>query len=59
MRIFVVLILLLYNMPFLSRGIKLVRQKKRPINPTLEETIRKELEKLLKVEIIFLVKYFE
>jgi hypothetical protein len=41
----------------IKEGIKLVRQNQRPINPTLEETIRKELEKLLKAGIIFLVKY--
>ena len=29
----------------IKEGIKLVRQKKRPINPTLEATIGKELEK--------------
>jgi hypothetical protein len=34
-------------------------QKQRPINPVLEATIRKELGKLLKVGIIFLVKYSE
>jgi hypothetical protein len=43
----------------IKEGIKPVRKKKRPINPTLEETIRKELEKLLKVGIIFPVKYSE
>jgi hypothetical protein len=41
----------------IKEGIKPIRQKHRPINPTLEETIRKELEKLLKARIIFLVKY--
>jgi hypothetical protein len=41
----------------IKEGIKPVRQKQRPINPALEATIRKELEKLLKVGIIFLVKY--
>jgi hypothetical protein len=40
-------------------GIKLVRKKQRPINPILEATLRKELEKLLKTGIIFLVKYSE
>jgi hypothetical protein len=43
----------------IKEGIKLVRQKKRPINPTLEATIQKELEKLLTAQIIFPVKYFE
>jgi hypothetical protein len=42
-----------------KEGIKLVRKKQRPINPALEATIRKELEKLLKVGIIFSVKYSE
>jgi hypothetical protein len=53
----VVLIPLLYNMPFPSR--KSVRQTKRPINLALEATIRKELEKLLKDGIILSVKYSE
>jgi hypothetical protein len=39
--------------------IKTVRQKQRPINPALEATIQKELGKLLKVGIIFPVKYSE
>ena len=43
----------------ITEGIKPVRKKQRPINPTLETTIRKELEKLLKAGIIFHVKYFE
>jgi hypothetical protein len=43
----------------IKEGIKLVRQKQRPINPALEATIRKELKKLLKVGIIFPVKYSE
>ena len=43
----------------IKEGIKLVRQKQRPINLALEATIRKELEKLLKVGIIFPVKYLE
>jgi hypothetical protein len=43
----------------IKEGIKPVRQKQRPINPTLEATIRKELEKLLKAGIVFLVKYSE
>jgi hypothetical protein len=43
----------------IKEGINPVRKKKRPINPALEATIRKELEKLLKVGIIFPVKYFE
>ena len=37
--------------------IKPVRQKQRPINPAMD--IRKELEKLLKAGIIFLIKYSE
>jgi hypothetical protein len=41
----------------IKEGIKPVRKKQRPINPALEATIQKELEKLLKVGIIFLVKY--
>jgi hypothetical protein len=56
----VVLILLSYIIPFLSRkGVKPIMQKQRPINPVLEATIRKELEKLLKANIIFPVKCFE
>jgi hypothetical protein len=43
----------------IKEGIQPVRQKQRPINPVLETTIRKELEKLLKAGIIFLVKYSE
>jgi hypothetical protein len=43
----------------IKEGIKSVRQKKRPMNPALDATIRKELEKLLKAGIIFLVKYSE
>jgi hypothetical protein len=43
----------------INEGIKPVRQKQRPIKPTLEATIRKELEKLLKAEIIFSIKYSE
>ena len=43
----------------IQEGIKLVSKKQRPINPTLETTIQKELEKHLKDGIIFLVKYFE
>jgi hypothetical protein len=43
----------------IKEGIKPVRKKQRPINPTLEATIRKELEKLLKARIIFQVKYYE
>jgi hypothetical protein len=50
--------LIQYAIP-IKEGIKIVRQKQRPINPTLEATIRKELEKLLKAGIIFPVKYFE
>jgi hypothetical protein len=40
-------------------GIKPVRKKQILINPTLEDTIRKELEKLLKAGIISPVKYSE
>jgi ribonuclease HI len=43
----------------IKEGIKPVRKKKRPINPALEATILKELEKLLKDGIIFPVKYSE
>jgi hypothetical protein len=43
----------------IKESIKPVRKKQRPINPALEATIRKELEKLLKVGIIFTVKYSE
>jgi hypothetical protein len=43
----------------INEGVKTVRKKQRPINPTLEATIRKELEKLLKDGIIFPVKYYE
>jgi hypothetical protein len=51
-------VLIQHSIP-IKEGIKPIRKKKRPINPALEETIRKELEKLLKVGIIFLVKYSE
>jgi hypothetical protein len=50
--------LIQYVIP-IKEWIKLVRQKQRPINPTLEATIRKELEKNLKFGIIFPVKYSE
>jgi hypothetical protein len=43
----------------IMEGIKPFRKKKRPINPAQEATILKELEKLLKGGIIFLVKYSE
>jgi hypothetical protein len=43
----------------IKEGIKPVRQKQIPINPLLEATIQKELEKLLKAGIIFPVKYSE
>jgi hypothetical protein len=43
----------------IKEGIKMVRKKQIPINPALEEAIRKELEKLLKARTIFLVKYSE
>jgi hypothetical protein len=48
--------LIQYVIP-IKEGIKLVRKKQRPINPALEATIRKELEKLLEAGIIFPVKY--
>jgi hypothetical protein len=41
----------------IKEGVKHVRQKQRPVNPALEATIRKELEKLLKANIIFPAKY--
>jgi hypothetical protein len=41
----------------IKEGIKLVRKIQRHINLVLEATIRKELEKLFKANIIFLVKY--
>ena len=43
----------------IKEGIKSVRKKQRPINPTLEASIQKELEKPLKAGIIFHVKYSE
>jgi hypothetical protein len=43
----------------IKEGIKPVRKKQRPINPALEATIHKELDKILKAGIIFPVKYFE
>jgi hypothetical protein len=48
--------LIQHTIPIKER-VKLVRQKQIPINPALEATIRKELEKLLKANIIFPVKY--
>jgi hypothetical protein len=39
--------------------VKPVRKKKRPINPALEATIRKEVEKLINAHIIFSIKYSE
>jgi hypothetical protein len=50
---------LIQNSIPIKEGIKLARQKQRPINSALEATIRKELEKLLKAGIIFLIKYSE
>jgi hypothetical protein len=50
---------LIHHVIPIKEGIKPVRNKQRPINPTLEETIQKELEKLLKARIIFSVKYSE
>jgi hypothetical protein len=38
---------------------KPVRQRQRLVNPTLESTIRKEVENMFATHIIFLVKYFE
>jgi hypothetical protein len=43
----------------IKEGIKLVMKKQKPVNPALEATIRKELEKFLKAGIIFLVNYSE
>jgi hypothetical protein len=43
----------------IKEGTKPVRQRQRPVNPTLKATIRKEVEKLLKAQIIFPVKYYE
>jgi len=43
----------------IKEGAKVVRQKQRPVNSTLEATIRKEVEKLINSHIIFPVKYFE
>jgi hypothetical protein len=43
----------------IKEGIKPVRKKQRPINPALEATIRKELENILKIGIIFPIKYSE
>jgi hypothetical protein len=43
----------------IKEGIKPVSQKQIPINPALEETIRKKSEKILKAGIIFQVKYSE
>jgi hypothetical protein len=43
----------------IKEGIKPVRQKQIPINLALEATIRRELEKFLKVGITFPVKYPE
>ena len=43
----------------IKEGIKPVRKKQIPINPALEATIRKELERLLKYGIIFPAQYSE
>jgi len=43
----------------IKEGVKPIRQKQRPINPALKAAIRKELEKLLKANIMFPVKYSE
>jgi ribonuclease HI len=43
----------------IKEGVKPIRKKQRPINHAIEATIRKELEKLLKANIIFPVKYSE
>jgi hypothetical protein len=50
---------LIHHAIHIKEGVKLVRKKQKPINPALEATIRKELEKLLKAGIIFVVKYSE
>jgi hypothetical protein len=42
----------------IKEGKKPVRQKQRPVNPALEATIRKEVEKLLNAKTIFPVKYY-
>jgi len=36
-----------------------IRKRQRHVNPTLEATIRKEVEKILNAHIIFPIKYFE
>ena len=43
----------------IKEGENLVRKKQRPMNPSLEAIIRKEVEILLNDHIIFSVKYFE
>jgi hypothetical protein len=43
----------------IKERVKHIRKKQRPINLALEATIRKELEKLLKANIIFPIKYSE
>ena len=54
-----VFILTSSSMPVLSRrNKKLIRQRQIPINPTLEATIRKEVEKLIIAHIAH-IKYFE
>jgi hypothetical protein len=42
----------------IKERIKPVMQKKRPINPTLEATIQKELKNFLNIGIMFPIKYF-
>ena len=41
----------------IKEGEKPVRQRQRPINPSIEATIRKEVKNLLKDQIIFPIKY--
>jgi hypothetical protein len=48
---------LIWHVIHIKEGIEPVRKKKRHINLALEETIRGELEKSLKVGISFLVRY--
>jgi hypothetical protein len=50
---------LIQNVIPIKEGGKVVRKRQRPLNLALEATIRKELEKLLKANIIFPMQYFE
>jgi hypothetical protein len=43
----------------INEGLKPIRQRQRPVNLALEATIKREVEKLLKAQIIFPVKYSE